>query len=161
MKTVSYETMYHMPVIVMEGINHGHFASGTMPPNVKSHDLEAEMSYDSAHSIIAGHVGAFLVKSLEQPTEQVSEAEAALNKSFDDTLAITQVRVFLCYILVLFQQSFSLIRENYVTSLFRWCYLRTSKEHKTHSEGEKSFWERRGRWEWEVGAVTKPPSDLT
>ena len=92
MKTVGHKTMYHTPVIVMEGINHGHFASGAMPPNVKSHDLEAEMSYDSAHTIIAGHVGAFLVMSLQQPTTQVTEAEVALNKSFDDTRMITQVK---------------------------------------------------------------------
>ena len=91
MQTSGHSVMYHTPVIVMEGVNHGHFASGTMPSNVKSHDLEAEMSYDSAHTVIAGHVSAFLVESLQQSSSQIMDAEKALNKSFADTLAITQV----------------------------------------------------------------------
>ena len=90
-ETSGHKTMYHTPVIVMEGINHGHFASGTMPPNVKSHDLQAEMSYDSAHDVIAGHVSSFLMASLQQPASEIVEAEKALNTSHKETLAILKV----------------------------------------------------------------------
>ena len=91
METSGHDTMYHTPVIVMEGINHGHFASGTMPPNVKSHDLIAEMSYDAAHDVIAGHVGSFLVESLKGPSSEIPGAEKSLNTSHEETVVILKV----------------------------------------------------------------------
>lgn len=49
-----------MPVTVIEGLNHMMFASGTPPEFVKRSDLQAELSEDEAHSLIARDAGAFL-----------------------------------------------------------------------------------------------------
>ena len=48
------------PVIVVKGMNHFEFASGSMPLLVRERDLKAEISFDDAHSTVAMYVSAFI-----------------------------------------------------------------------------------------------------
>ena len=41
------------PVIVVKGMNHFEFASGSMPLLVREQDLKAEISFDNAYSTVA------------------------------------------------------------------------------------------------------------
>ncbi|KAH3877193.1 uncharacterized protein LOC127871066 [Dreissena polymorpha] len=84
--------MYTDPVIVMPGINHGHFAAGTMPPNVVKHDppADSDVTPNSAHDTIAWHVTNFLIVTLGQPTEMRLVAFAGLKSAFFQTKNIIQ-----------------------------------------------------------------------
>lgn len=48
------------PVAVIEGMSHFQFASGNIPSHVKNNDLKPEISYDTAHALVASLVSAFL-----------------------------------------------------------------------------------------------------
>ena len=48
------------PVAVIEGMSHFQFASGNIPSHVKNNDLKPEISYDTAHALVANLVSAFL-----------------------------------------------------------------------------------------------------
>lgn len=86
--------MYTRPVIVMSGINHGHFASGDMPSNVKNHDIPVDdgVTFDTAHETIARHVSNFIVATIGQPVDHHQAALDDLKASFLDTKARLQVK---------------------------------------------------------------------
>ena len=48
------------PVAVIEGMSHFQFASGNIPSHVKNHDLKPEISYETAHALVANLTSAFL-----------------------------------------------------------------------------------------------------
>ena len=68
------------PVIVIKGMNHFQFASGSMPFAVKERDLKAEISFDQAHSIVATYVAAFISVRLGNST-----AEGILSQAVQST----------------------------------------------------------------------------
>ncbi|XP_067654544.1 uncharacterized protein [Haliotis asinina] len=80
--------MYRTPVVIMSGINHAQFASGTMPSGVVKVDLPAEVSEATAHKVIAQHCNNFLVATLQQPATDVTKAKAALKQAYDATSRI-------------------------------------------------------------------------
>ncbi|XP_021370099.1 uncharacterized protein LOC110461120 isoform X2 [Mizuhopecten yessoensis] len=51
---------FRTPVITMEGVNHGQFASGPMPAEVLAYDLEPEVTNVTAYSLIAKYTNAFM-----------------------------------------------------------------------------------------------------
>ncbi|WAR03714.1 hypothetical protein MAR_010272 [Mya arenaria] len=75
--------IYSTPVIVMSGINHGHFASGTMPPNVLNHDppVDDDVTFDSAYEVISEHVTDFIIATIGQPIEEKLTALAGLKSA--------------------------------------------------------------------------------
>jgi hypothetical protein len=81
------------PVIVMRGINHGHFASGNMPPNVLKHDLpvDKDITFDIAHSTIASHVSNFITVNTGLPKEDYAKATAGLKGAYTSTQNIIKV----------------------------------------------------------------------
>ncbi|XP_071104985.1 uncharacterized protein [Haliotis cracherodii] len=80
--------MYRTPVVIMSGINHAQFASGTMPSGVVKEDLAAEVTESSAHKVIAQHCNNFLVATLQQPQTDVSKAKVALKQAYAATSRI-------------------------------------------------------------------------
>ena len=52
------------PVVVVQGMSHMQFASGTPPFLVKERDLKSEISYDEAHSIVANLTASFIKSML-------------------------------------------------------------------------------------------------
>ncbi|XP_022339040.1 uncharacterized protein LOC111134370 [Crassostrea virginica] len=60
---------YRTPVIVMEGVNHGQFASGEMPSNVATHDLPPDVTNMTAYSQIANYTCSFISNILRNDTE--------------------------------------------------------------------------------------------
>ncbi|XP_052802620.1 uncharacterized protein LOC128232878 [Mya arenaria] len=82
--------IYSTPVIVMSGINHGHFASGTMPPNVLNHDppVDDDVTFDSAYEVISEHVTDFIIATIGQPIEEKLTALAGLKSAYFNTKAI-------------------------------------------------------------------------
>lgn len=90
----SIDLFYKTPVVVMTGINHGHFASGDMPPNVKTHDIpvDDDVTFDSAHETIARHVTNFIAATIGQPLEYYPTALSGLKEAFQDTKSLMQVR---------------------------------------------------------------------
>jgi len=48
------------PVIVIEGMNHFQFASGSPPEHVRNNDLKPEITFDSAHTSVASMVADFM-----------------------------------------------------------------------------------------------------
>ena len=51
----------NFPVIVIKGLSHIQFASGTPPPFVKLRDLKPEISMDDAHAIVSTFISSFLM----------------------------------------------------------------------------------------------------
>ncbi|XP_071104987.1 uncharacterized protein [Haliotis cracherodii] len=82
--------MYRTPVVVMPGINHGQFASGTMPPSVLEKDIDPEVNLTTAHIAIARHCNDFMVVTLQQPTSHVTSAQAALTQAYRNTSSIME-----------------------------------------------------------------------
>jgi hypothetical protein len=59
---------FRTPVIVMEGSNHGQFASGTMPPNVATHDLPPDVTNTTAYQTIAKYTCSFISNTIANNT---------------------------------------------------------------------------------------------
>ena len=58
------------PVIVIEGMNHFEFASGSMPILIKERDLKAEIAFDQAHSLVSSYVVDFIAARLGNSTAE-------------------------------------------------------------------------------------------
>ncbi|XP_063426640.1 uncharacterized protein LOC134710278 isoform X2 [Mytilus trossulus] len=78
---------YTTPVIVMEGMNYGQFASGTLPPAVASYDLKPEISQKDAYDAIANYTNAFMLYVRDT---NVSEATSMLEEGYSKTQSILQ-----------------------------------------------------------------------
>ncbi|XP_033635012.1 uncharacterized protein LOC117296280 [Asterias rubens] len=53
------------PVIILEGLNHGQFASGDMPPNVVTNDIKSNLTFAQAHDLIGRVSSDFITITLE------------------------------------------------------------------------------------------------
>ncbi len=95
-----------LPVTAIKGINHMRFASGMPPTFVKDNDLQAELSEEDAHALIADDAALFM-HSLVYPSEasfkqklanRVQEVTAYL-QPITDALLLESYRGFLppCY----------------------------------------------------------------
>jgi hypothetical protein len=73
------------PVVVLPGVSHMEFASGTPPSNVKNNDLKPSISYDQAHQDIANTVENFVKGLLGD-----ASSATALEKQVSDTGAFVQ-----------------------------------------------------------------------
>ncbi|XP_070568932.1 uncharacterized protein [Ptychodera flava] len=70
---------------VLQGINHGIFATGPMPPNVVNNDVDAEVSESEAHGMIGDVVNLFIVVTTKTPSSEVAAAEMNLIELIDNT----------------------------------------------------------------------------
>lgn len=78
---------YHTPVILMEGFNHGQFASGRMPSNVATHDLSPDVSNTTAYQRIANYTCSFVSYTLRNNTS----SQWVLDEGFNKTYQLIQV----------------------------------------------------------------------
>eukprot|EP00040_Diaphanoeca_grandis_P039817 m.260239 g.260239 ORF g.260239 m.260239 type:complete len:540 (+) comp39528_c0_seq1:66-1685(+) len=74
----------NFPTILFEGVSHMQFASGTPPALVKANDLKPEVSYDTAHTLIAATITLFLESQINKNTS----AAAALETQSETTGAL-------------------------------------------------------------------------
>ncbi|KAK3101187.1 hypothetical protein FSP39_001620 [Pinctada imbricata] len=81
--------VYKTPVIVMSGVNHADFASGTMPSNVKDHDLKSELNQTEAQNTISKYTSAFLLCNMKNVEPTVVEyAKKVLVLAYNTTKAL-------------------------------------------------------------------------
>ena len=66
------------PVIVVPGLSHFQFASGTPPPLVKLRDLKPEISLADAHNIVASYISSFISLQMGNTSSLVSISNAVL-----------------------------------------------------------------------------------
>ncbi|KAK6191736.1 hypothetical protein SNE40_003342 [Patella caerulea] len=78
----SQNAIYRTPVIVLNGVNHGQFSSGTMPSNVLEYDLTPEVDAATAYTMMAVNIDNFLVTVLGAPSTATSKARAGLKQAF-------------------------------------------------------------------------------
>ncbi|XP_069977884.1 uncharacterized protein [Penaeus vannamei] len=71
--------VYIKPVVVLEDVNHMHFASGEPPAAVVNMDILSPMSQEDAQALIASHVSAFLTIVTGRPEASVPEAQQTLD----------------------------------------------------------------------------------
>eukprot|EP00466_Bigelowiella_natans_P011937 jgi/Bigna1/81309/fgenesh1_pg.79_\ len=64
-----------LPVVVLPGVSHMQFASGTPPSLVKKRDLRAEVTEEEAHDAIASDVAAFLSAVITNADESWAKVE--------------------------------------------------------------------------------------
>ena len=83
---------YRTPVIVMEGVNHGQFASGEMPSNVATHDLPPDVTNMTAYSQIANYTCSFIFNILRNDTE----SQQILDGGYRNTYNLLQVTPYVC-----------------------------------------------------------------
>ncbi|XP_069961201.1 uncharacterized protein [Cherax quadricarinatus] len=89
------ENVYRKPVMILQDVNHMHFASGNRTSSVEANDILSPMSQEEAQVGIARHVTAFLTVVLGQPELQVVEAKATLALAHQDTKIILQASRYL------------------------------------------------------------------
>mmetsp|Transcript_3814 Transcript_3814/g.5919 ORF Transcript_3814/g.5919 Transcript_3814/m.5919 type:complete len:579 (+) Transcript_3814:59-1795(+) len=70
-----------LPVVVLPGVSHMQFASGTPPSLVKKRDLRAEVTEEEAHDAIASDVAAFLSAVIGNTDESWAKVEARVKES--------------------------------------------------------------------------------
>ncbi|XP_061183326.1 uncharacterized protein LOC133191597 [Saccostrea echinata] len=77
---------YRTPVLVMEGVNHGQFASGKMPSNVAEHDLPPDVTNVTAYQKIARYTCSFIsnIASSSALSQQV------LDEGFNTTFRLLE-----------------------------------------------------------------------
>ena len=84
---------YKTPVIVMEGVNHGQFASGKMPRNVANYDIISELSTTAAHDLISNFTNAFMVSVRNDSNTNIDKAMSILEEGYMATSSILQVYI--------------------------------------------------------------------
>lgn len=84
------ESIYEKPVIVLEDVNHMHFASGDPPPLVDKEDILSPMAQGDAQSLIAKHVASYLTVISGRPEEDVPIAQEILSEAFKSTAKVMQ-----------------------------------------------------------------------
>ncbi|XP_068245706.1 uncharacterized protein [Palaemon carinicauda] len=84
------ESKYEKPVIVLEDVNHMHFASGDPPSLVAKEDILSPMAQDEAQSLIARHIASYLTVVSGQPPEEIAMAQEVLLEAFDNTAKAMQ-----------------------------------------------------------------------
>ncbi|XP_076100074.1 uncharacterized protein LOC143069366 [Mytilus galloprovincialis] len=84
------EQIYRTPVVVMESINHGQFASGPLPKPVTDHDLNPELSQSVAYNTIANYSNAFMVVVRNETDTNVTKAKNILEDGHTKTAAMMQ-----------------------------------------------------------------------
>ncbi|XP_060075580.1 uncharacterized protein LOC132555248 [Ylistrum balloti] len=77
--------MYRTPVITVEGVNHGQFASGPMPSEVLAYDLEPEVTNVTAYSLIAKYTNAFMAANIPAESTVVADARKVLLEGYTAT----------------------------------------------------------------------------
>ncbi|XP_042877812.1 uncharacterized protein LOC122256904 [Penaeus japonicus] len=82
--------VHTMPVVLLEDVNHMHFASGEPPAAVVAKDVLSPMSQEDAQALIARHVSAFLTIVTGQPEADVPEAQQVLDVAHMSTSIILQ-----------------------------------------------------------------------
>jgi len=73
------------PVTVIAGLSHMQFASGTPPELVQKRDLLPEISYETAHTLIASDVAVFLTTRLAVDSKAIAVANKALSSRLQQT----------------------------------------------------------------------------
>lgn len=63
------------PVVLLEGVNHWSFSSGALPGNVANNDIQAEISEEDGHAVIAKTISDFLTATFG--TDQPGDKELA------------------------------------------------------------------------------------
>ena len=92
--------LYRTPVLLIKGVNHGHFASGDMPPTVRQNDLSADVAEATAHALIASYVNDFLLLHVpEQRSLDVTETKIRIEEAYNDTGTLYQVGLVTAYFL--------------------------------------------------------------
>ena len=87
-----FNALYRTPVLLVKGVNHGHFASGDMPDTVRQNDLSADVTEVTAHALIASYINDFLLLHLpRQRSTDVRETKMRLEQAYFDTRDIYQV----------------------------------------------------------------------
>ncbi|XP_050408424.1 uncharacterized protein LOC126823559 [Patella vulgata] len=80
----SQNAIYRTPVIVMNGVNHGQFSSGTMPSNVLKYDLTPEVDAATAYTMMSVNIDNFLVTALGAPSTATAKARVGLTQAYNN-----------------------------------------------------------------------------
>ncbi|KAK7076308.1 hypothetical protein SK128_001032 [Halocaridina rubra] len=91
----SPENKYEKAVIVLEDINHMHFASGDPPSLVAEDDILSPLPEAEGHALLAQHISAYLTTVSGFPAEEVANARATLEQAFVKTSQIMQPLMYL------------------------------------------------------------------
>ncbi|XP_052719460.1 uncharacterized protein LOC128191438 [Crassostrea angulata] len=83
---------YHTPVILMEGVNHGQFASGRMPSNVATHDLSPDVTNTTAYQRIANYTCSFVSYTLRNNTSSQWVLDEGFNKTYQLIQPLRQMK---------------------------------------------------------------------
>lgn len=73
------------PVVLLEGLNHWSFSSGTPPGNVKSNDLKAEVSTEEGHTMIAQQIVDFATMKVSDKDSLITKAMTRLESAVKNT----------------------------------------------------------------------------
>jgi pimeloyl-ACP methyl ester carboxylesterase len=84
------------PVVLLDGLNHWSFSSGTPPSNVASHDLKAEVTEEQGHAVAAAAISNWVTMRLAPAgaaahTAAAAALTAAVTKTGEFLGPITQV----------------------------------------------------------------------
>ncbi|CAH1783495.1 unnamed protein product [Owenia fusiformis] len=72
------------PVVTMDGVNHGQYATGEMPPAVKEYDIPARVDGSIAQTKMANAIVQFMVHTLQKPTNLIKNAATWLQARYQD-----------------------------------------------------------------------------
>jgi len=84
--------MIRTPVVILEGVNHGHFASGVMPDLIAAYDNDPEVSNTTAYSMIANYTCAFIAANMFMSDPYRDNATKILRSAYISTSNVMKVR---------------------------------------------------------------------
>ncbi|XP_038059607.1 uncharacterized protein LOC119730686 [Patiria miniata] len=71
-------SQFRYPVVLLEGVNHGQFASGDMPPNVVANDIPSNLTFTEAHDLIGQASADFIMLTFAALPDQKDRIEKGL-----------------------------------------------------------------------------------
>ena len=87
--TTDSNNLYTKSVILVDGVNHGQFASGDMPPEVVENDITSSLTEEEAHYAIADVCMRYVEANIADVSsrEKVAAAVATTNGTFGPLFA--------------------------------------------------------------------------
>ncbi|XP_046546165.1 uncharacterized protein LOC124256236 [Haliotis rubra] len=88
--TFDSDLIYHSPMVIMDGFNHGVFSSGELPGNMQALDISAEGSIEDGQRLVANCTALFIAHTMKAPSAFVNVAKILFREAYEKAVFITK-----------------------------------------------------------------------
>ncbi|XP_071099229.1 uncharacterized protein [Haliotis cracherodii] len=84
------DLIYHSPLVIMDGFNHGVFSSGELPGNMQTLDIRPEGSIEDGQRLVTNCTALFIAHTMNAPAAFVKVAKIQFREAYEKAVFITK-----------------------------------------------------------------------